>query len=66
MPRTQASLVPALTTYPPTMISLTNWPCFSQAKPSCNCHSADILGLKFLPVRSEGSFVVLQSLGDFV
>jgi len=26
--------------------------------------SADILGLKFLPVRSEGSFEVLPLLGD--
>jgi hypothetical protein len=28
------------------------------------CHSADILGLKFLPVRSEGLFEALPFLGD--
>ena len=28
------------------------------------CSTADILGLKFLPVRSEGSFEVLPLLGD--
>jgi len=36
----------------------------SGAKVSRTGPSADILGLKFLPVRSEGSFVILPSLGD--
>ena len=33
-------------------------------KTTANTASADILGLKFLPVGSEGSFLVLLSLGD--
>lgn len=37
---------------------------FSWAKAYLGCISAVILELEFLPVRSEGSFSVLPSLGD--
>ena len=38
---------------------------FSWSETYLTAPSADILGLKFLPVRSEGSYGVLQFLGDF-
>ena len=45
------------------VIQLTRYTVFSFIEMPCAGISADILGLKFLPVRSEGP-QTLQSLGD--
>jgi hypothetical protein len=64
MSGTYPAAVPAHTGNIVSVVRLTTRTRFSLAKASRKCPSAVILELKFLPVRSERSFAIFQSLGD--
>jgi hypothetical protein len=64
MPGTHSYIHACLTGSPVSVKWLTSALGYSWWKTFRNGSSADILGLKFLPVRSEGSHVILQRLGD--